>query len=177
MAAQDPMQDVGIGIFAAFIEGIILQPTLYWKNASAQGLPFTTDPRVVYRGTSTSIFNECAMMGLQFGMTSAITKHLDEKADSGKTDTDFILLASAIGGGGGAAFIATPLELLMIQQQKYGGSVGSTLKRLHVTSNPSILFRGLSQSLCRDCIYVGAMLGLTPVLKRHFETGKLYTLS
>lgn len=34
---------------AALIEGLILQPTVYWKTAKAQRLPFTLDPRLLYR--------------------------------------------------------------------------------------------------------------------------------
>ena len=56
-------ENVGVGVGAALIESLLLQPTLYWKNARAQGLPFTMNPRVVYRGTFTSILNEMQMMG------------------------------------------------------------------------------------------------------------------
>ena len=68
------VENVGVGMLAAFIEGVLLQPTLYWKNARAQGLPFTMKPSVVYRGTSTSILNEVQMMGLQFGLTGALQR-------------------------------------------------------------------------------------------------------
>jgi hypothetical protein len=48
-------QNFQIGVVAAFIEGVILQPTLYWKNAKAQKLPFSMNPTIIYRGTSASI--------------------------------------------------------------------------------------------------------------------------
>ena len=57
------MENIGVGVGAAFIEAVLLQPTLYWKNARAQGLPFTLNPRIMYRGTFTSILNEMQMMG------------------------------------------------------------------------------------------------------------------
>jgi hypothetical protein len=47
---------------AAFIEAVLLQPTLYWKNARAQGLPFTMSPSYIYRGTFTSIVNEMQVL-------------------------------------------------------------------------------------------------------------------
>ncbi len=59
-----------LGGVAAFIEAIILQPTLYFKNAQAQRLPISLNPRVIYRGTGASIYNEIQMMALQFGFTS-----------------------------------------------------------------------------------------------------------
>jgi hypothetical protein len=63
------LQNVGVGTFAALIEGVLLQPTLYWKNARAQGLPFTVNPKIIYRGTAASILNEMQMMGVQFALT------------------------------------------------------------------------------------------------------------
>jgi len=161
-------QDAGIGIFAAFVEGIILQPTLYWKNAKAQNKPFTINPTVVYRGSAASIFNECQMMGLQFGFASLISQHLGEDATSGQS-VGSIEIVSAIGGGNMGALFATPVELIMIQQQNKGGSIIHTLNRLGVAANPALVFRGLSMALIRDSIYVGAMLGLTPILNRHFQ--------
>lgn len=56
-------ENAALGVTAAFIEGIMLQPSLYWKNAKAQGLPFTLNPRVIYRGTAASLYNEMQMMG------------------------------------------------------------------------------------------------------------------
>ena len=39
------MEDFGIGVFAAFVEAIILQPTLYWKNANKD---FACDGKVFF---------------------------------------------------------------------------------------------------------------------------------
>ena len=153
-------QDFGIGVFAAFVEAIILQPTLYWKNANAQGKPWTMDPRVLYRGSGASIYNECQMMGLQFGITSLISTAM------GGNDSELI---SAVGGGSIAAVFASPVELVMIQQQNNGGSAWKNIKSLGVANSPSILFRGLEIAILRDGIYVGAMLGLTPILNRHIQ--------
>jgi hypothetical protein len=161
-------QDTGIGIFAAFVEGILLQPTLYWKNAKAQNKPFTINPTVIYRGSVASIFNECQMMGIQFGVTALISRHLGEDTTSGQS-VGSIEMISAMGGGGMGACFATPVELIMIQQQNNGGSILHTFERLGVSANPTLVWRGLSMALIRDSIYVGAMLGFTPILNRHFQ--------
>ena len=44
----DLTEEGGIGVVAAFIEAAVLQPTVYWKNAKAQNLPFSMDPKVLY---------------------------------------------------------------------------------------------------------------------------------
>ncbi len=153
-------EDFGIGVFAAFIEAIILQPTLYWKNANAQGKPWTMDPRVLYRGSGASIYNECQMMGLQFGITSVINTTL------GGQDNE---LVSAIGGGSIAAIFASPVELVMIQQQNNGGNAYKNIKNVLSSHGSLMIFRGLNLAILRDGIYVGAMLGLTPVLNRYIQ--------
>ena len=58
-------ENIGVGVVAAFVEGILLQPTLYWKNAKIQRMPFTMNPRIIYRGTGASILNEMQVSELQ----------------------------------------------------------------------------------------------------------------
>ena len=75
-------QNTLLGVCAAFVESIILQPTLYFKNAAARGLPFTLNPAVFYRGTGASIINECQMMAVQFGITSALQKQFALRSEA-----------------------------------------------------------------------------------------------
>eukprot|EP00981_Chlorochromonas_danica_P001965 scaffold405_cov179-Ochromonas_danica.AAC.9 len=147
-------------IIAALVEGIILQPTLYWKNARAQKLPFTLNPRLLYRGTAASIFNEMQMMGVQFGLTGWFEKVLHDKEAASHVITNehtmdifthppstgcggqemankaldaekqalvshqntMKTFISACLGGLFSAVFSSPIELIMIQQQKYGGN-------------------------------------------------------
>jgi|MDTB01.1.fsa_nt_gb hypothetical protein len=159
----------GVGALAAFCEAVVLQPTLYAKNARAQGLPMSFSPRVLYRGSTINILNEQCCMGVQFTTTAILTSILGKHGgELGGQETHEI--ASAIGGGALSATLASPLELLMIQQQKEGGSVFATMKRtVSATRGPSILFRGFPITVARDSIYVGSMLGLTPTLQRKLE--------
>ena len=45
------------------IEVVILQPMLYCKNATQQGLPLTLNPAVLYRGIAVSIGNMAVSAG------------------------------------------------------------------------------------------------------------------
>merc|ERR1719336_2603056 len=56
-------------------------------------------------------------------------------------------------------------EVTMIQQQRFGGSLAGTPVRIVNEFGASGLFRGLTPVLARDAIYVGALLGATPVLQ------------
>jgi hypothetical protein len=154
-------QNFSLGVVAAFIEGIILQPTLYWKNAKAQKLPFSINPRVIYRGTAASIYNEMQMMGLQFGLTGLFKRLNTEGA--GKLGDYF----SAFFGGSLAATFASPVELIMIQQQREGGSIFATLRRISLDHGTLMLFRGLTPAMIRDALYVSGFLGVTPLLQEY----------
>lgn len=166
-------QNTLLGITAAFIEGIILQPTVYWKNAKALKLPFSFNPLVLYRGTVASIFNECQMMGLQFGFTGFYQKLLINSSSS-KFEAKVQEFVSASLGGISGAFFACPVELIMIQQQINGGtSVGTLLTVL----NRKKIFRGLIPTIARDSIYVTGMLGVTPVVQKYLIEKKDFSVS
>lgn len=165
----------GIGGVAALIEAVLLQPTLYWKNARAQGLPMSLSPRVLYRGSAINIFNEMQCLGVQFATTSLLSSLLNPQSTSklnrsvkSQNHSDTVEVFSAVGGGVMAAFFATPLELIMIQQQLRGQSILNNVKHT-IQISPHSLMRGLSITMYRDSIYVGAMLGLTPVLQRKIQ--------
>ena len=169
-------QNTLLGVSAAFIEAIILQPTLYFKNAAARGLPFTLNPAVFYRGTGASIINECQMMAVQFGITSALQKQFAHKYSFNSFEINLPLSISSEGrdclsaalGGMLSAFFSSPVELVMIQQQVYGKSVFRTISSI-VQANGvfsrSGLMRGVLPTVCRDGIYVTGMLGVTPMLQ------------
>jgi len=157
-------QNLQIGILAAFIEGVVLQPTLYWKNARAHKLPFTLNPRVIYRGTTAALYNEMQMMGLQFVLTR-IFQRFNNQGDG--TMTRMQEYRSAFFGGAVAAIFASPVELVMIQQQLHGGSMYATVKRVAIEHGPLKLLRGVLPAMARDSLYVSGMLGLTPIIQRH----------
>ena len=173
------VENVGVGMLAAFIEGVMLQPTLYWKNARAQGLPFTMKPSVVYRGTSTSILNEVQMMGLQFGLTGALQraylsfllgKAVGDSEAKGATFSfrDEVVVATA--GGMLSAVFSSPIELIMIQQQLSGDSIPTVAARIVRTNGilSSGMGRGLLPCVMRDGIYTAGLLGVTPATQRVF---------
>ena len=166
-------QNTLLGVTAAMIEGIILQPTVYWKNAKALNLPFSLNPMIVYRGTVASLFNECQMMGLQFGFTGFYQRLLmDRSTKRSNAKTQEIMCSSL--GGFTAAFFASPVELVMIQQQINGGSsIGTLIAALKGNQ----IFRGLTPALARDAIYVTGMLGVTPILQTYLVEEKQFSMS
>lgn len=156
-----------LGGVAAFIGGVMLQPTLYWKNARQQGMPFTLSPLVVYRGMAASMFSEVGSMAIQFGLTGLFNNIVLQGQDRPLTTSEE--LTSAFGGGAVAAFFTSPVELIMIQQQKHGKGIVSTVRS--VLTRHGIgwagIYRGILPAMLRDSIYVGGMLGVTPVVQSY----------
>ena len=163
-------ENVGLGVFAALVEAICLQPTLYWKNARAQGLPFTLNPRMIYRGTTMSMINEMQMMGVQFGTTGFLQRMwLTYVATNSSSNSSISLsMSDELGlsclGGAISAIPTCPVEVIMINQQKTGHSMINMIS--NITSNFGYLndglMRGLMPCVLRDSIYTCGLLGVTP---------------
>lgn len=172
-------QNTALGVVAAFVEGVSLQPTLYWKNARIQNAPFSLDPRLIYRGTAASLCNEMGQMGSQFGLTGMF-KHLHAGKDGGHQHmTRLQEMSSATMGGCLTAIFATPVEMIMIQQQLFGGTLWGTPLRIGYAHGLGLhgLMRGLGPAVVRDAIYVSGLLGVTPILQDYLEIGGMSTLS
>jgi len=152
------LENTLLGATASFCQAIILQPTIYWKNASQQKLPFTLNPRVVYRGIGAALTNEMGQMAFQYAATGYIKKLVC----GGKKITPVQEVSSALLGGVVVAPFANVAECIMIQQQRVGGTLLSTAMRIPRDFGTAGLFRGLMPCAIRDGIYVAGLLGLTP---------------
>jgi hypothetical protein len=165
-------ENVLLGVASASLVAVTLQPTLYWKNAAAQGLPFTFRPSLLFRGCGTNLLKESSEMALQFAVAGRM-KGMKAGGCGANLSAAAREMCGAIGGGAFGALLVTPFECVMIQQQLYGTSVLATpaliARRFGVLSGG--LYRGLGIAAGRDAIYVGGMLGLTPVIRRYLVRG------
>jgi len=140
----------------------LLQATNYWKNAAQQGLPFETNPKVLYRGYFANCLNNASCVMLQFAGTGVIQKLIVGGKDRPLTNIEQI--GAAFSSGYLSGFVCGPIELAMIQQQRKGGSLGSTASNL-ISAGPSTVMRGTLGICLREGIYCGGFLGLMPVLR------------
>mmetsp|Transcript_11433 Transcript_11433/g.23999 ORF Transcript_11433/g.23999 Transcript_11433/m.23999 type:complete len:277 (+) Transcript_11433:90-920(+) len=153
-----------LGIAAGAIEVGINQPMLYCKNAVQQGLPFTMDPRVLYRGVTMSAMNMGGLTGLQFYLSGFIQKQIT--AGSPRSLTAAEEMGAGFLGGAISGLPCCVMELVMIQQQRFGGSIVGTASRLMRSQGAPILMRGFITSSGREGIYTLGYLGLVPVVQR-----------
>jgi hypothetical protein len=157
-------ENTALGIAAGVIEVTILQPMLYCKNATQQKLPFTLNPRVLYRGLTMSITNMGILTGLQFPLAGAVTKMFTGGVDRRLSPWEQI--ASGFAGGALSGFACAPMELVMIQQQRFGGTLFATPLRIIAETGPLSLFRGLPMACGREGLFTAGYLGIGPVITR-----------
>ncbi len=99
---------------ASFRRGLSLQPTLYWKNAAQQGMPFTINPRVVYRGLGAAMAAQIGEFGLQYALIGWV-KHVIVGKDVHRPMTMAEDMGAAVLGGAMGAVYTSPVELAMVR--------------------------------------------------------------
>eukprot|EP00041_Stephanoeca_diplocostata_P008351 m.123816 g.123816 ORF g.123816 m.123816 type:complete len:148 (-) comp17280_c0_seq1:675-1118(-) len=136
-----PLQNAALGVSAGTIEIFALQPMLYCKNATQQNLPLSINPKVLYRGVAMSATNMAIITGTQFPLTGAISKLMSGGSNEPLSDGQTI--AAALCGGGISGIICCPMELVVIQQQRFGLSLLQTPRRIVSEFGIATMMRGV----------------------------------
>jgi solute carrier family 25 carnitine/acylcarnitine transporter 20/29 len=160
-------ENLFVGIAAGVLNQLCVQPILYWKHAVQQRMAFTLDPRLLYRGTAVACANMAALTGLQFQLSGVMQKWIagDTERPLGPVEQ----IAAGFIGGAMSGPVCCVLELTLIQQQRYSGSVFGTPARIASTFGASGLMRGLVPSTGREAVFTAGCLGIVPVAKRKLQ--------
>ena len=156
----------GVHICSTFADCTLLQATNYWKNAKQQGLPFTLDPRVLYRGYVVNTMQNGFCVMSQFFLAGVLKNIMTGGTDRPLGNGEKI--ASGVGAGVISSIVAGPMELVMIQQQVKGGGLLSTAGDM-VSRGPSTIWRGTTAMMAREGFYCGAFLGIIPVVREEVQ--------
>ena len=105
----------------------------YLKNASQQGLPFTMNPATLYRGYLPNVMNMGGCTLFQFAANGRIKKLITGGEVRELNDVETVV--AGFGAGALSGLIGSPLELLMIQTQRKGGSLVSRAGELGLSPN------------------------------------------
>lgn len=156
-----PVESTAIGGLSGMIEVAIQQPLISWKNAVQDMRPVHLDPRILYRGVLINAASIAPINGLQFGVNTFLEEKLAVNGElSGGARTGTATLAGAISG-----VVTCPAELLMIQQQKWGGSLSERFRAVMHQDGVSSLTRGMAPTIVREAVFTGAYLGVVPVMR------------
>ena len=158
-------ENIGFGLLCGFTDVALFQPMNYWKNAVQQSLPFTLNPSLLYRGVAANLANNSFCVGAQFWLNGVWRKMI-----TGGVNRDLSNMEKVGGGvfaGAASSVVAGPIELVMIQQQRKGGTLlDTTLKMLQ----GGHIFRGTiamaaREGLCAAAQFSGAQFRAQSILR------------
>lgn len=155
-------QYVNYFAWTSTIEVLLLQPFNYAKNMTQQKQPISLNPMVMYRGVHANALNMGSCTMIQFAVGGRIQQFIlngEQRHLSLKEE-----MTAGIGGGTVSGLVGSPLELIMIQQQRKGLSLGATIA--DITRNPPNVMRGFVGCAIREALWTCGYLSIPPVVRR-----------
>ena len=141
------------------IEVSLLQPINFWKNSAQQGIGFTLNPKMLYRGILPNMANMGSCTMLQFAAGGWIKKQFTGGASRALAAREELL--SGLGAGMLSATFGSPLELTMIQQQRKGGSLPAVFMAI-LRQN---IARGFVATAIREGMWTVGYLSIPPLIR------------
>lgn len=120
------------------------------------------NPATMYRGVGANAVNMGSCTMIQFAVGGKLkqlvlgseTRHLKLHEE----------MACGIGAGSVSALVGSPLELIMIQQQRKGGGVATRVQE--IIKQPLNIYRGLTGAMVREALWTCGYLSIPPVVRR-----------
>jgi hypothetical protein len=145
---------------------MILQPLNYAKNMVQQQQKISFNPSTMYRGVGANCINMGSCTMIQFAVGGKLKQSL---LANDKNPTRHLTLAEEMScgviAGSISASVGSPLELVMIQQQRHGGSTAATLKNI-MGSGSATITRGFCGAAIREALWTCGYLSIPPVVRR-----------
>lgn len=161
-ANLNELQNALVGATVGMIEVLMLQPFNYAKNMVQQGQSISLSPMLWYRGVGANCVNMGSCTMIQFAAGGSLKK-LCGKGDNLSAPQEMLC---GIGAGTISAFVGSPLELIMIQQQSKGNS---TMQAIKSVATPSLILRGLSGMMVREGLWCCGYLSIPPIVRRELR--------
>lgn len=156
-----------LGVTTGVTEQVVVQPLVFWKTSVQQGVPFTMNPKIVMRGTSSSCSSMAALTGIQFISSGYLQKLIAGDIKNQMSWGQEV--ACAFLGGAISGPACCMMELTMIQQQRFGGTMLGTLHRIKRDHGCKGLTRGLIGSTLREAIFTAGYLGTVPASQKYIR--------
>ncbi len=165
-AKLNELENATVGMTVGVIEVLCLQPFNYAKNMIQQGQPLSADPRKLYRGVGANCVNMGSCTMIQFvvggGLKKAVTGGDPQKKLSPVQEMGCGITAGVV-----SATVGSPLELIMIQQQRKGGGTLETIKNI---ANPANIGRGFIGAAVREGLWCCGYLSIPPIVRSNLMT-------
>jgi len=160
-------QNATVGMTVGMIEVLILQPFNYAKNMVQQQRPISMNPKIMYRGVASNCINMGSCTMIQF-VVGGKCKNIVSGGNGSHTFTLKEEMGCGIIAGSVSALVGSPLELIMIQQQRKGGAVPTRVGE--ILQKPINITRGLFGMTVREALWTCGYLSIPPVVRRQLMT-------
>lgn len=127
-----------------------------------QQRPIELNPMVMYRGVGANCINMGSCTMIQFAVGGELKNKF--AAGSDRNLTLFEEMACGIAAGTTSALVGSPLELVMIQQQRKGGNAAVRIK--NILEKPINVTRGFAGAAIREALWTCGYLSIPPVARR-----------
>ena len=107
------------------------------------------NPMIMYRGVHANAVNMGSCTMIQFAVGGRLKQTLLGNDPNRRLTLGEDMMAG-IGAGTVSGLVGSPLELIMIQQQRKGLSLGATVGQ--ITANPHIIMRGFTCCAIREAL-------------------------
>lgn len=169
-----PLSDVenlGAGALGGTLEAFLQMPLITYKICVQEGRPTPTNIAGWYRGVVVASSTIAPITAFQMGVNGAIERSWLSYKGLKQNDklTDGESIAVAAGAGVVSALLYSPVDLVIIQQQKMGLSAVSTTSAIMSQYGTNTIMRGLMSTVVREAIYTAGYLGLSPVLTKNIQ--------
>ena len=142
------------------------QPLLTLKNFIQDGRRLPLNPAVWYRGWTAATLMCVPMTVVQFGAARHFERLFALDAPSGETSLPASRrFAAAWLAGGASGAVINPLYVVMLQQQKFGGSLRAVGSRLLKEHGAGVYTRGIGLTVAREAFYSCGYLAVVPILR------------
>ena len=127
-----------------------------------QQRPISMSPAVMYRGVAANCVNMGSCTMIQFAVGGRLKSLITggEKRNLSLYEE----MTAGIGAGTISALVGSPLELIMIQQQRKGGAAPTRLA--NIMENPVNITRGFVGCAVREALWTCGYLSIPPVARR-----------
>lgn len=153
-------ENATVGMTVGVIEVLCLQPFNYAKNMIQQGQPLSADPRKLYRGVGANCINMGSCTMLQFAVGGSLKKTVT--GGENRPLKAYEEMGCGILAGVTSALVGSPLELIMIQQQRKGKNTLATIKDI---ASPSTIGRGFIGAAVREGLWTCGYLSIPPIVR------------
>jgi hypothetical protein len=141
-----------------------LQPFNYAKNMTQQQQKISLNPLHWYRGVASNCVNMGSCTMIQFAVGGKLKQTVLGEDLNRRLSLKEEMMCG-MGAGTISALVGSPLELIMIQQQRKGGSTMQTIK--NVAQQPMNVGRGFSGMAVREALWTCGYLSIPPVVRHH----------